>query len=161
MHENANHAFVGELSSPHRPDVRHVVVHGRAYALDRWVVVATELVPAPENGLMETYYHGATYHLGTEEVLTWGGEPAKVSKLPIVSHAGVKSPYPGWVWTARKSDGKRHVTRYEYADTRTDKGVFCHRRVNNYGALDANWFMSDDNSCKDCQKALSRIIGKL
>lgn len=163
MNPDANQHFTGELSSPFRPHVKRVVVHGRAWDGQEWGVVYTELIPDTSgDDVWGGSWHGATLRLDSAETLMWGGKTVKVPLLPIVSHGGVRQEFPGWVVVGTRGErGKIHVGKYDYADVTTPYEVFCGRKMDVTGGMDASWYMGDRASCRDCQKVLREMINEL
>lgn len=164
MHENAHRHFVSELRAEDSPDTfTRVVVHGRFLSpVDgMWYVVVTDIVA----GELISYWgdvHGATGLVYEGEFLTWGGvnEPLKVEKLKIVNREGVHLPHPGWLHTGYKTErGKVHADHYQFAGVDTPVG--CGRETSRRGGVDASWYMSQGNACKDCQKSVQAVINKM
>lgn len=168
MHENAHRAFVAELHSAYTPKIRRVVVHGRGKYFGKWAIVYTEIIPGTESDSVYSGYHGSTRYAidGDDKVsVTWCHEKIKMGRLPIVTHAGVREPFPGWVYIAQLAGGKEHAVTYtdEYAgkSERGDSVTLCQRVAPAVGGLDASLFMRSDHSCRSCKKKVQEKIDVL
>lgn len=161
MHENANRHFVGELRLEEAPDTfKRVVLHGRVFSVldDAWHMVVTEILPGGElAGIYGDGFHGVTRLVREGEYLTWGTEPVKVDKLPVVNHEGVRITYPGWITTAQLSErGKLHALRFRFAEF--DLYIGCNRATKPTGGVGARGFLEAPNVCKDCHRAVLAMM---